>query len=929
MPSLFLTMTTMDWITVSSMVIGAYVLRYYYNYFTRKNPLPGPIPFPFVGNLLQLGLDIPKVARHLDLKYGNISEAYFGSQRSIFVSGLDCVEKICSPNTSIKDNSFMYRIPPNEGFYEIGLERNGVVFNRDLKDWSINRRMLTQTLMSTGFLRGTIQLVEKNCDELFQYWDLLGVSANDNRTVIELPKWMKAFSNDLIIETILSKKSYAKANYLNRITDNKKLDIPQNLLKQSGEIIDNLSASLKGGMFIMNVPGYIRRSIFKYFNNKIIGLFYEVEEVFDKRVKERRQEIEAMPVETELPWDLLTLMITTNTSRDQNKVRLGEPLSDISIRKIIMELIVAGTYNIMSSISFVLAYLCNHPNVKDRLIEEIEQVYGVNSSPTITFESLDKLRYCEAVIHETARISPTNEVFFRTSSNQVELCGYTFEPDTLFWTNFYSLHHNENYWVEPEVFNPDRFLNNNLEKPKAFYQFGGGVRHCPGRFLVMVQHKIFLVRLFSKYDIESTIPNQPIIKGFMGGIITCEKFDRRLPVSFFLASVSSVHGSFVKLQFLTISKNWSWNGTSINEEFPDINLESLINNSDQSETRANEAADPIDVIINRVKEAVVIQAVVNEAVAPFIPLVMKITDLTKEIADAYDYVQKLVLARSITNEQLISILSSDIIEMKKFLDNIEGGITIMMNHTTVLHVQERKIVVKADKDKHELNFTSLNGEIDTIRYLNERSLNVRSSTFETESSTSGQIEPSELKDTAEPYKRKVTLGFQKIPYVNMSISGIQNHVLKGNRETLCSEDSDPIQRAYCEVIKLDLQNLSNSDFNSIIPLTPLKEGLVAHKKHDYNKAWKCFEEHAKAEDMLAKYWQGYYYSEGKYFLKYLKMSADNYNSTALYNLGEIYFNGRMGFEKDREKGIQYLTLAALQGQPKAKDVLRCNNIDLF
>ncbi|CAG8732985.1 7379_t:CDS:1, partial [Funneliformis mosseae] len=119
MPSLFLTMTTMDWITVSSMVIGAYVLRYYYNYFTRKNPLPGPIPFPFVGNLLQLGLDIPKVARHLDLKYGNISEAYFGSQRSIFVSGLDCVEKICSPNTSIKNNSFMYRIPPNEGFYEI------------------------------------------------------------------------------------------------------------------------------------------------------------------------------------------------------------------------------------------------------------------------------------------------------------------------------------------------------------------------------------------------------------------------------------------------------------------------------------------------------------------------------------------------------------------------------------------------------------------------------------------------------------------------------------------------------------------------------------------------------------------------------------------------------------------------------------------
>ncbi|CAI2188012.1 4072_t:CDS:1 [Funneliformis geosporum] len=526
MVQLYLNMNTIDWIMVSSLVIGAYVLRYYYNYFTRKNPLPGPIPFPIVGNLLQLGIDISKMmARYLDSKYGNISEAYFGSHRSIFVSGLDDVEKIYSP-TSIKFNSFMHRFSTNEGISELGLEKSGVMFNRDLKDWSINRRMLTQTLMSTVFLRNNIKLIEKNCDDLFQYWDLIGVTVHDNRTVIEVPNWMRVFSNDLILETIMNKKSYAKASYFNHITD-KKLDIPQHLLKQSGDLIENLYVALKSGMFIINVPGCIRHTIFKYFNDMIVGLFYGVEDVIDKRVKERRQEIESMPVETELPSDLLTLMITTNTSRDQNKVRLGEysePLSDSSICKIIVELIVGGN-STTASLSFILAYLCNHPKVKDRLVKEIEQVYGVNLSPTITFESLDKLRYCEAVLHETARICPTIEVFFRTSSNRVELCGYTFEPNTLFWTNFYRLNNHENYWVEPEVFNPDRFLNNDLKKLKAYYQFGGGVRHCPGRFLVMIQLKTFLVRFFSKYDIESTVSNQSIIKGFVGGITNCEKFD--------------------------------------------------------------------------------------------------------------------------------------------------------------------------------------------------------------------------------------------------------------------------------------------------------------------------------------------------------------------------------------------------------------------
>ncbi|CAI2179866.1 5180_t:CDS:2 [Funneliformis geosporum] len=260
------------------------------------------------------------------------------------------------------------------------------------------------------------------------------------------------------------------------------------------------------------------------------------------------------------------------------------------------------------------------------------------------------------------------------------------------------------------------------------------------------------------------------------------------------------------------------------------------------------------------------------------------------------------------------------------------------------------------------------------------------------------------------------LGFQKKPYENMSISDIQKHVLKGKREIL-DEGLSPnlIKKEYCEIIKLgweqeaslrpgiqqifnmlqklyekhvlrvsphlrpkeevidvdeDIHNLSILDHDKrVIPLTPFKEGLVAHKKHEFKKAWNCFEEHAKVGDILAKYWQGYYYLEGKCvekdlkkakelfkeaadggnadaqlryafclidkenehidytkFLKYLKMSADNDNSTALYNLGEMYFNGRMGVETDQVKGIQYLKLAALKGQPKAKEILKNNNI---
>ncbi|CAI2191348.1 20312_t:CDS:2, partial [Funneliformis geosporum] len=562
----------------------------------------------------------------------------------------------------------------------------------------------------------------------------------------------------------------------------------------------------------------------------------------------------------------------------------------------------------------------------------------------------------------------------------------------------------------------------------------------------------------------------------------------------------------------------------------------------------------------------------------------------KIIKDFDNYSNFLNLKLAITNEQLSSILNSDLIEMMKFLDKIEGGITYMMNHPTDLHVQNNKKIAvkvnniggeyKACKDKHE--FTPINGEIDTIRYLNETNQCSKSEVdINGQTELNGQIEPSELKDTAEPdsrkginvrvlkkiYKEKYVackyfstdkinqrhlailrklkacpyiiqffglsrldtsdvmvfewaeygtlcelyqnyiigwdakisfardicrgliflhtveilhhdircenvlitekmqpklcnfkfsrefnaatsqiedmnaivhwlapeklenisgtkdkacsytiqcdifsfvmllweLGFQKKPYENMNITEIQKHVQKGDRETFDSI-SRPIQTEYCEIIKLGwvqepslrpgiqqifnmLQELyekhilKNSDedkpnfsipvHDSIIPIIPFKEGLVAHKKKNYEMAWKCFEEHANVGDMLGKYWQGYYYLEGRYveknlekakelfkesadggnadaqlryafclidkeneyidtltFLKYLEMSANNENSTALYNLGEIYLNGRLNIEKDHDKGIQYLKLAALKGQLKAKEVLKNYNISL-
>ncbi|CAB4412864.1 unnamed protein product [Rhizophagus irregularis] len=276
------------------------------------------------------------------------------------------------------------------------------------------------------------------------------------------------------------------------------------------------------------------------------------------------------------------------------------------------------------------------------------------------------------------------------------------------------------------------------------------------------------------------------------------------------------------------------------------------------------------------------------------------------------------------------------------------------------------------------------------------------------------------------------LAFQKIPYESMSMLDIQKHVLKGKREILnFGLSPHPIQREFGEIIKLawqqdpslrleiqllfnmlqesyeknvlsnksslimrplkentteittgdanldslclsDSEDQNESVLQIVVPLIPAKEGLQAHKEGNHKKAWECFEANANVGDILAIYWQGYYYLEGKHvdknkqkamelfrkaadsgnadaqlryafclidkenkkidsneFMKYLQLAADNNNVTALYNLGNVYFSGKLGIKKDKEKGIHYLRQAALQRQAKAKEILDKNGISIY
>ncbi|CAG8631003.1 10519_t:CDS:2, partial [Paraglomus occultum] len=128
----------------------------------------------------------------------------------------------------------------------------------------------------------------------------------------------------------------------------------------------------------------------------------------------------------------------------------------------------------------------------------------------ITYEDLNRLVYIEAVIKEVLRLRPATLTISRFSAYRDQFDGYEIPSSTQVAINVVGLHKNQNYWNEPENFNPSRFLETSVDKNynrNAFMYFGGGLRTCPAKQFAMVELKMMVVLLYNKYAFEVTTKN--------------------------------------------------------------------------------------------------------------------------------------------------------------------------------------------------------------------------------------------------------------------------------------------------------------------------------------------------------------------------------------------------------------------------------------
>lgn len=172
----------------------------------------------------------------------------------------------------------------------------------------------------------------------------------------------------------------------------------------------------------------------------------------------------------------------------------------LEIRNQLLTFLVAGHETSAIAMIWTLHLLAHHPQIQQRLYEEVSHIDQLEDIDLMNFSGLD---YTQQVIKESLRYYPPIWNIVRRAVKENEVGGCHIPVGKQLMLNIYLLHHNHNFWKDPEVFDPERFKkgNDTLKHKFQYLPFGGGGRFCIGNNFALYEIMILLIQFVRRYEI--------------------------------------------------------------------------------------------------------------------------------------------------------------------------------------------------------------------------------------------------------------------------------------------------------------------------------------------------------------------------------------------------------------------------------------------
>ncbi|NXW30172.1 C27C1 protein, partial [Phaetusa simplex] len=175
------------------------------------------------------------------------------------------------------------------------------------------------------------------------------------------------------------------------------------------------------------------------------------------------------------------------------------------------EMLLAGVDTTSFTLSWATYLLAKHPEVQQRVYEEIVNKLGKDQVPLS--HDVPKLPLIRAVLKETLRLYPVLPGNGRVTQRDLIVGGYFIPKGTQLALCHYATSYSEENFSMANEFRPERWLRKgNLDRVDNFgsIPFGYGVRSCIGKRVAELEIHLALIQLLQNFEIKISPKTEPV-----------------------------------------------------------------------------------------------------------------------------------------------------------------------------------------------------------------------------------------------------------------------------------------------------------------------------------------------------------------------------------------------------------------------------------
>ncbi|XP_076176144.1 methyl farnesoate epoxidase isoform X2 [Ptiloglossa arizonensis] len=441
-------------------LVAVIILKIFFDYRRPFKFPPGPRGFPILGNILDIAKLVKETKFYSNVwcllaeKYGSVVGLRLGfDQPLIIVSGKAAItEMLNRPEFDGRPNGFLFK-------FRCGGTPQGLLFT-DADVWNNQRRFALRTLRQFGFGKYSM-------DHILQ------------QDAISLTNIVTKLSKDESIMNLHSFISAAVFSHLWYILEGTKYDVgaESSELKEVIHVIKNILGSTQVSGGILNYFPFLR-----YFFPGLTGFTL---------FKNQQTQVNNF--------------VTDIISKHKNNKIIGESTNFID--SYLEEIEVQKTKSPFSSfndttdntLGFIIVYLAVHQDVQNKLYHEIDKIIGKDICPSLSDKN--RLPYLNAILTEVMRLANiTATTLPHRAITDSNLLGFEIKKDYTLLPNLKSVHMDKEHWGDPEVFRPERFIDENGQfvDDSWMIPFGLGRRKCLGETVARNTIFIFTACLIQK-----------------------------------------------------------------------------------------------------------------------------------------------------------------------------------------------------------------------------------------------------------------------------------------------------------------------------------------------------------------------------------------------------------------------------------------------